>query len=127
LTPTFTPIPTATATPFYINWVPLPDQYSGPGPDVDISFTNKSTTADNLAYDLSKLGLPEDWQAEACTADGCGDSGRTPAVGPGASTTIKVKFTIPAGASGVHASVALSAHSAADATFSVRIPITIAP
>ena len=127
LTPTFTPIPTATATPFYIDWVYLPDQYSGPGPDVTISFVNHSTTADSLAYSLSEVSLPEGWQAEACSADGCGDSGQTPSVAPGESTTITVKVTIPAEAAGGQGSLALRGRSVADATFSIRIPIAITP
>lgn len=125
LTPTFTPIPTLTATPFYIDWAYPTSQFSGPGPDFPIPFINQSTTADSLLFDLSEVSLPEGWQAEACTADGCGSSGQTPSVAPGESTTITVRFTVPAEATGVQASAALRARSAADATFSVRIPITI--
>ncbi len=126
-TPTATPVPTATATPYFIDWSYLPDQYSGPGPDVTISFTNKSSTADSLSYGLAVLSLPEGWQVQACTADGCGDSGQTPLVAPGSSTTISVKFTLPADTAGQQASVTLLARSTSDATLSMRIPITLAP
>lgn len=127
LTPTFTPVPTATVTPFYIDWSYLPDQYSGPGPDVTISFVNRSTTADSLAYELSEVSLPDGWQVEACNSDGCGSSGQSPSVAPGDSTTVTVRINIPAEATGQQATLALRGRSTGDAAFSFRIPITIVP
>lgn len=127
ITPTATFVPTATPTPFQVRWDASPNQYSGPGPNVGVTFTNNSTVFDSLGLSLQDVSLPAGWQVTVCNAaNTCGGGVSTQELPPGGSETVEVRFTIPADAPpGARGSVRLRGLSFRDPAISVSVPITV--
>ena len=130
-TPTPTPSPTPTATPepptptpFRVDWAANPSAYTGPGPDVGITFTNRGTITDALLLSLEDVQLPAGWNVAICYGDACDLAKTTPDIPPGGSTTPIVRFTIPAGAQGT-ARLRLKGISVSDPDYTIRVSITV--
>ncbi len=130
-TPTPTPSPTPTSTPlaptptpFIIEWQANPTSYTGPGPDVGITFTNQSTVTDSLLLSLQNLQVPTGWSVSICYGNNCAASQTSPDTPPGGSTMPVVRFTIPAGSAGT-GSVRLRGVSIQDPDSIITVPITV--
>ena len=128
-TPTATVIPTdtptPTSTPFFVVWDASPNEYSGSGPEVSITFTNRGSGPDRLRL-VIEGSLPAGWQAEICASGSCGTVVDTASTDVNASVSATVRFTIPGdAASGSQVNTALIARSLNDTSERIVVPIII--
>ncbi len=125
-TPTATPTgtPTSTPTPIPVVWQANPPSYTGPGPDVGVTLTNRGGATDSLLLTLEDIQLPSDWSVSICLGNDCGMSITTPDISPGGTTLPIIRFSIPTGSTGT-GSLQLKGTSIQRPSYTITVPITI--